>query len=373
MAKAIVIGGGVVGLACAWELARRDVEVTVVDAGAVGSGASAGNAGWICPTLVAPLPAPGMVREGLYQLVHGEGAFVLHPSLSLLPWLARFARNCTRARYEAGVRVLQELDRETMALYDAYVDAGVDFELHRQGLVIAARTRDGLAPYRRLARLLPYDVREVGAELEPALAPSVHALYAEVDRHVRPESLTAGLARSLAAAGVVLHEHRRVAAVERRGREWIVGDLAAPSVVVAAGVGSAELLRPHGVRLHLRGARGYSVDTTGSGNAPRHPLYLAEAKLAVSPFAETVRIAGVLELGGSPGRPDLLASARPYLGGWQPVAASETWSGLRPVTPSGLPRIGPVAPGLYVATGHGMLGVTLAAATARKLARSWKG
>jgi D-amino-acid dehydrogenase len=159
----------------------------------------------------------------------------------------------------------------------------------------------------------------------------------------------------------------------RRGREWVVGALAAPAVVVAAGVGSARLLRPHGVRIPLVGARGYSVDTSGDGEPPRHALYLAEAKLAVSPFAHTVRVAGVLELGGRPGRPDLVAAARPYLGGWRPTVASETWSGLRPVTPDGLPRIGPVADGLYVATGHGMFGLTLAPATARKLARSWKG
>ena len=157
--RAVVVGAGVVGLACAWELARHDVDVVVLAAGEIGGGASSGNAGWICPTLVAPLPAPGMVRAA-WQ--HRGGAFALHPSLALLPWLVRFARNCTRARYEQGVRTLQELDRETMALYDAYVDAGVQLELHREGLVIAGRTEEGLAPYRRLAQLLGHEVREVG-------------------------------------------------------------------------------------------------------------------------------------------------------------------------------------------------------------------
>ncbi len=354
MGKAIVVGGGVIGLACAWELARRDVEVVVVDAGRVGAGASSGNAGWICPTLVAPLRAQGLV---------------VRPSIALLPWLARFARNCTRARYEAGLRMLQELDRDTMSLYDAYADAGVELELHRQGLVIAARSPEGLAPYRLLAQ----DGREATPALEPALAPSLHVLHAEVDRHVRPESLTTGLARSLAQMGATFHEHEPIAKIERRGREWLVGELAADGVVVAAGVDSMRLLRRHGVRLPLVGVRGYSVDTSGDGAPPRHALYLAEAKLAVSPFASTVRIAGLLELGGRPGRPDLVARSRPYLDGWIPTATTELWSGLRPMTPDGLPRIGRVGDGLYVATGHGMFGITLAPATGRKLARSWKG
>jgi D-amino-acid dehydrogenase len=139
-------------------------------------------------------------------------------------------------------------------------------------------------------------------------------------------------------------------------------------VVVAAGLESARLLRPHGLRARLAGARGYSVDVEGAGAPPRHALYLAEAKLAVSPFAGTVRIAGMLELGTRARRPDLVGAARPYLGGWQPRDAPQTWSGLRPATPSGVPILGPVKPGLYAAAGHAMLGVTLAPATARRLA-----
>jgi D-amino-acid dehydrogenase len=122
------------------------------------------------------------------------------------------------------------------------------------------------------------------------------------------------------------------------------------------------------VRTRLAGARGYSVDVEGGGPPPRHALYLAEAKLALSPFAGAVRIAGMLELGTRPRHPDLVAAARPYLGGWQPTDASQSWSGLRPTTPSGVPILGPVKPGLYAAAGHAMLGVTLAPATARRLA-----
>jgi D-amino-acid dehydrogenase len=154
--------------------------------------------------------------------------------------------------------------------------------------------------------------------------------------------------------------------------------VAADRVVVATGLPTALPLRRLGVRLPLVGARGYSVTLAGRGVPPRHALYLAEAKLGLSPFTHGVRIAGVFELGARtadvpPGAGErLLAAARPYLAGWRPDADGpvQAWAGLRPSTPDGLPLIGalPGVEGLYVATGHGMLGVTLAPATAALLA-----
>src|SRR4051812_31413503 len=193
----VVVGAGVVGLACAWELARAGADVVVVDRDAAGAGVSAGNTGWVCPTITSPLPAPGMVQEGLRQLVTGGDAFVLRPRLdpTFVRWLWRFWRSCGSARHEAGTRALLELNRKTMELYDSYRDAGIGFEMHETGLVVAARTRAGLEPYRRTAvllRALGYEGRvdELdGAEAaarEPALdgAAVDCALHARLDRHV---------------------------------------------------------------------------------------------------------------------------------------------------------------------------------------------
>jgi D-amino-acid dehydrogenase len=393
--RVVVVGGGVVGLACAWELARGDAEVVVLDRGALGAGASRGNAGWICPTLSSPLPGPGMVREGLHQLLHRGEAFVLRPRLDLtfLRWLWTFWRHCAPERYEAGVRALLELNRRTMELYDRYRDEGVDFEMHETGLVIAALSEDGLASYRRLAHLLgrfgsPGRVDELdgsaAAELEPSLDGDriACALHARLDRHVRPERLTAGLAASLRDKGVAIHEGWQVDSLRPRGDGWLIcspnGDTTAEKVVVAAGLGAVGLLREHGVRMPLVGAGGYSTTVTGTGTPPAHALYLAEAKLGVSPFAAGVRVAGVLELGAREARPStdtaakLLAAAEPYLRGWRPDMgeAAAGWAGLRPATADGLPLIGAVAgrANLFAAAGHAMLGVTLAPATAAALA-----
>jgi D-amino-acid dehydrogenase len=391
-----VVGAGVIGLACAWELRRGGAEVVVLERAGIGGGVSRGNTGWVCPSLTYPLPAPGMVREGLRQLLTGGDAFVLRPRLdpAFVGWLWSFRRNCSSARFDSGMRALLALNQRTLELFDAYRDAGVGFEMHTAGLIVAARTPRGLDLYRRTFQRL----RELGYEggsvdeldagalatLEPALDRDgvVTGLHARADRFVRPEQLTAGLAERLRADGVEIHERCELRTLTRRAGGWDLqttsGLLAAQRLVLAAGLPTAPLLRRLGVRVPLIGARGYSVTIAGRGAPPRHALYLAEAKLGLSPFAGGVRVAGVFELGASNEHVSsavgdrLLAAARPYLGGWQadPDGPVEAWAGLRPATPDGLPLIGAL-PGLddvYLATGHGMLGVTLAPATANLLA-----
>jgi D-amino-acid dehydrogenase len=394
--RVAVVGAGVVGLACAWELRRHGASVVVLERGSVGGGASRGNTGWVCPSFTYPLPAPGMVREGLRQLVTGGEAFVLRPRLDpgFVRWLWSFRRSCSQERFDEGVRALLALNGRTLALFDTYRDEGVAFEMHTAGLVVAARTRAGLDTYRAIFRRL----RELGYEggsideldgdalaaLEPALDADgvVAGLHAKVDRFVRPEQLTAGLAESLRAQGAEVREGCELTGLARRNGavvlETTAGEEVADRVVVAAGLPTAPLLRRLGVQVPLMPARGYSVTVTGRGEPPRHALYLAEAKLGLSPFAGEVRIAGVFELGArdATAPPNagsrLLAAARPYLGGWQPDADGpvEAWAGLRPATPDGLPLIGalPGFDGVYLATGHGMLGITLAPATAALLA-----
>ena len=394
--RVAVVGAGVVGLACAWELRRRGVEVVVLERARVGAGVSRGNTGWVSPSLTYPLPGPGMLREGVRQLFTGGDAFVLRPRLdpAFLAWLWSFRRNCSNARFDRGIRALLALNRRTLELFDAYRDAGVAFEMHAAGLVVAARTPSGLDLYRRTfqrLRELGYEggaIDELDAEglvaLEPALDRSrvVAGLHAHVDRFVRPEQLTVGLADRLRADGVEIREGCELRRLARTAGGWALetssGPLAAGRLVVAAGLPTAPLLRRLGVRLPLLGARGYSVTSPGRGTPPRHALYLAEAKLGLSPFEAGVRIAGVFELGASNADVSpavgerLLTAARPYLAGWRPDpnGTVEAWAGLRPATPDGLPLIGAL-PGLddiYIATGHGMLGVTLAPATANLLA-----
>jgi D-amino-acid dehydrogenase len=393
--RVLVIGGGVVGLCCAYELSRAGADVTVLERGAVGQGASRGNTGWVCPSFSYPLPAPGIIREGLRGMLHGGGPLAIRPSLdpTFVRWLLGFRRSATREHWEHGVRALIALNSRTLELFDSYAAAGVEFEMHRSGLLLVATTPTGLASYAAVfsdLRTLGFEGESVelgpdeAKELEPALAAQrlaggVHAL---VDRYVRPESLLDGLARHLAAQGVDLQEGIDVEGLATANGcvrvQTATGPVEADRAVVAAGASSPPLLSQLGVSLPLVGARGYSFTFSGGAMRPSHALYLAEAKVGISSYADSVRIAGVFELGHSSDvlhrrrLQAMLTTVEPYFSDWRP--SSETalleWAGLRPMTSDGLPLIGraPAFDNVYVATGHGMLGVTLAPATAAFLA-----
>jgi D-amino-acid dehydrogenase len=391
-----VVGAGVVGLACAHAISRRGIGVAVFEGATVGAGASHGNTGWVVPSLSMPLASPGMLATGLRAAVDPRGALVIRPALdtSWLRWLWQFRRSCGRERFRRGVLALVELNRRTLAEFDAYEAEGIEFESHAGGMLIVARHEHGLSWFSGLfdelvsagfeGRLDALD-GPAARELEPALSDAVACgFHTSVDRHVQPASLTAGLAAHVRGKGVAVNEGAAVTALARDGDRWRLtlagqGDITAERVVVAAGAATTALLAPLGVRLPLVGAKGYSVDLLGEGEAPRIALYLSEPKLGVSPFSDGVRIAGVFELPaantdvGARRIDQLLADTVGYLRSWRPAAAEvrpSGWAGLRPATPDGLPMLGPLdgLPGLLLATGHGMLGVTLAPASGEVIA-----
>jgi D-amino-acid dehydrogenase len=393
--RVVVVGGGVVGICCAYELQQAGAEVTVLDEGRLGFGASRGNTGWICPSFTYPLPGPGIMREGLAGMLRGGGPLVIRPTLDPMfaRWLLGFRRSCSRERWQNGVRSLLALNARTLELFDSYAAAGVPFEMHSSGLLLVATTQEGLTSYVSIFRELRAlgftgEISEVDAadacRLEPSLSQAritggVHAL---VDRYVRPETLTEGLAAWLGERGVEFLEHARVESLDA-ARDGVQigtssGPIAAHRAVVCAGASSPALLRRLGIRMPLVGARGYSVTVAGGATRPRHALYLAEAKVGISSYDDAVRIAGVFELGaageGLDGRRlrAMVSRVDPYFERWRPSEDEPLleWAGLRPMTADGLPLVGP-APALanvFVATGHGMLGVTLAPATAALLA-----
>ncbi len=389
--KIVVVGAGVVGLACAYELRRAGAEVEVVDRGPVGHGTSYGNTGWVCPSFTYPLPGPGIVGDGLRSAFHRDGPLALRPGLDpgYLRWLWRFRRNCTRQRWQEGVQALLGLNEVTLTTLDAYKDAGVVFEMHGGGLLLAALSEPKAQSYGELFDELhtcgfrgrtEHVSGDQARELEPTLGPAVAGgVLAELDRWVDPLSLTQGLAAWLAANGATVREGVQVTSVTGSRVVTDQGDVPCDAVIVAAGPSSPTLLRSLGIPVGVQPARGYSVTYDRRAAAtPTRALYLAEALIGASTYADRVRLAGVFELGQSGlqierGRlRKMLESVDPFFRDWQPSrsTALEEWVGLRPLTSDGLPLIGPSPRDarVYVATGHGMLGITLAPATGALLA-----
>ena len=390
-----VIGAGVIGLSCARELVREGAQVTVIDAGSLAGAATPPSAGWICPALAAPLAGPGLPSAIAGQIAHGRAAFGIRPSPpgQLVSWLWRFARSGTAAQERAGTRALVELARDSVAAYEDLA-AATGLDLQRKGLVLAARERrslDGAAAMLASVRASGYpgdfDIldRAAALALDPALAPDVAgAVHAREEVHLRPEELTEVLGRELDG------RCRRVAAhvrgIDRIGGgggaagRWEVRTgsetITADRVVVAAGVWSRRLLADLGVRVPLLGGVGHTVTAEGTGTLPSHPMKLVEANTAIAPFGTRLRVAARFELAGPGDRASArsvraaLRSIRPYLRDWAPTGSRVVSEGLRPATPDSLPLIGavPGADGVFAATGHGMLGLTLAPGTARALA-----
>lgn len=373
-----VVGGGIVGLSVAWSLRRRGAEVTVFERDRCGGAASTGNAGWITPGLSHPVPGPGVLGQSLRWMLDPESPFLIRPRAdpALAGWGLRFARACTRGRQRAGLEATYALARSATGAYDSMEADGVAFESHADGLLYLVRDAEHLDAYVRAydelaglgfdGRVLVFDRTELAA-FEPTVGPGVAGgLLGGAERHVRPETVCAGLVAWLREAGARVVEGTAVTDLTRPGGERF------DHVVVAAGAWSGELVPG----LAMEAAKGYSVTAPAAGAVPARPLYLTEAKTAVTPFDGALRFAGTLELAGldlSVNRRRLDAvvdSIGAYVEGVALAGARVEWAGLRPMPADGLPLVGPLRFGLSVATGHGMLGVTLGPVTGEALAES---
>jgi len=393
----IVVGGGAVGLCVAESLASRGAEVTVLERGRCGLGASAGNAGWITPSLSIPVPGPGVIGTSLKWLVKPSGPLWIRPTLapSMLAWLTRFVASCRRGSYRRGLCALQGAAALAGPAFDRLAERGVRFELHDEGLLYPAFDGDELEHLVKVAGELrdagaPGSLRRLAAgelrELEPAIGDHVvGGLLAESERRVRPELLTAGLRDALSRLGAHVLEHSEVTAVRQEPGAWAVrtqgdavrGDaVRGDAVVLANGVAARRLLGQLGVTLPIVAAKGYSRTCARDPTGPQRPVYLEGPKVAISVFDGAVRMSGTLELGARGlglSRRRLEATkvaAQRAMPGWQIPPGGQDWAGMRSLAPDGLPYIGavPGLDGLHLATAHATLGITLAPATGELLA-----
>lgn len=379
----VVVGGGVAGLCGAYYLAKRGAAVTVVESNRVGSGASAGNGGWLCPAQAGPLPEPGLTVMGMRALLNRDSALYFKPSKlsEISPWLLRFWSYCNPRAYRHGLAAVARLGARVFELVDAMVADGVEFELHRQGMLLASRDPAGIRG--ELKKLQP--MREFGYELpdeillddelhatEPALSEEMRAGFVVPQHwHVRPESFNRGVAAAARQLGVEIVEGAEVVDFlldgdRVAGLRTAAGDHEADSVLVAAGSWTPRILTQLGIDCPIQAGKGYSFMVAPTV-MPSHAILLADVHVGCTPFGEGMRIGGTLEFSGVNLHLDrhridqTIAGARASFRQWARPEVESEWAGMRPIAPDGLPVVDRAAPyaNLFVATGYSMQGMTL--------------
>lgn len=310
-----------------------------------------------------------------------DAPFHAPPRLALLPWMLRFALAARRS--PAAAAALLPLGRDSYRMHLEYEAAGLDVGLAQRGALLTWETERG---FEAGARVHAADGTVLsGAEarrVEPVLGPGVAgAVHVDNVAHCDSGRWTRGVGAAAAALGV---EVARGATVRRllvaggrvAGVETTDGPRAAGVVVLAAGVWSRALLRPLGLSLPLEAGKGYHVDVDAAAGDPALPVYMQESHVVATPLGRCLRLAGTLELSGletsiSRRRSDaVVAGATRTLPGISGRRRQEVWAGLRPCTADGMPVIGRTrrCEGLLVATGHAMIGLTLAPVTGKVIA-----
>ena len=396
--RVLIVGGGVVGLCAAYYLSRAGAEVLVLERDKIGSGASSGNAGAVAPGH-GPMTRPGRILQALKWMADPTSPLYLPPrwNPSLWRWLFRFHSFCTEENVHRGMELLGPLGHAGRRLFDELVEEeGLDCEFQPKGYYEVYRTEEGYAGAQTelpLQHLHGYETQALPGpaleELEPALRPgTAGGLFFPEAATLDPGRFLEEIARAGKARGMEVRIGTEVAEVVSgkgrvRGVRLEDGEvLQGETVVLATGAYSLGLARAGGVDLPIQAAKGYHRDlpfgSAGSEGVRQLNLtmMLGERYVFCTPMGGFLRLAGTLELSGTNHTivkrrlENLTESAGRYLEGLEGGRSQDDWVGLRPVTPDGLPVVGP-APGLqglFVANGHAMLGLTLGPITGKLLA-----
>ncbi|WP_307815914.1 NAD(P)/FAD-dependent oxidoreductase [Myceligenerans indicum] len=389
--SAIVVGAGMVGLATAWHLQERGVDVTVVDRTGVAAGSSWGNAGWLTPGMAMPLADPSLWSYGPRALLDPDAALSVpfRWDAGLWAFLARFMRHATPGAWRRAMEALTPIDELALDAYDELVAEGVHADTHPARWVVGFEDEKQVAPFaHELAGVAAagqeVPLRQV-ADGGPHLSPAVTSVW-ELggQRFIEPGPFVQALAGAVIARGAKIVADATVTGVRpaqagrRDGARVIVADhdeMAADVVVLATGAWLPELARRFGVRTRVQAGRGYSFTVPVEGEPVDHPIYFPARRVACTPYQGRLRVAGTMEFRRPqepprPRRVEAIAnSVRGLLRGVDLDDRKDVWVGSRPVTPDGLPLVGATAAsGVFVAGGHGMWGMVLGPATGRALA-----
>jgi len=394
MSHVVVIGGGAIGTACAHYLSIADCDVTLLDLGEQGKGATSGNCGHLAYSHLQPLSEPGIILKTLKAMGRGDSPLFIKPRIdpALWSWLLHFARHCNESSMLHLTQALQPLIEASEPLYQELMDqSSLDCEWDEHGSLYVFRTQQGMENFSETNRMLDeefglsaerYD-SEALTELEPAIRPGTTSgawLYKN-DRHLHPEKLLASWRALLESQGVTIQENCPAKSIIRKtGYASAVitdsGEIQADAVVVATGAWTPLLNKELGCSIPVQPGKGYSVTMPRPKRCPKYLLHLSDDSVVVTPMASGYRLGSTMEFSGYDPTLNrrrlnrLVEGAAKYLHEPQGSSITEEWYGWRPMTYDNLPIIdrAPCMNNVFIATGHNMYGLTAATSTGKLIA-----
>ena len=391
--KAIVIGGGIIGLSSAYYLQESGWDVTVLDKGDFSNNCSYGNAGYVCPSHFIPLATPGIVLQGLKWMWNSKSPFYVEPALNwpLISWGLKFIKSATAKHVTDAAIPLRNFGIFSQHCYEQWTKIpDFDFAYEHKGLMEYFQTSEKEQHSQHMAELS----KELGLEAEmlsaaevQAMEPQVKlnirgALYFKCDAHLYPQKLMKGLLGILKNCGVALLANEEVTGFKKTNAlvHTVITNTKqyeADMVVVATGSWTREVAAMIDLNIPLMPGRGYSVTLENSPHKLNYPAVLQEGRVAITPMdGNKIRFGGTMEITSTKTPPrikrvaGILEAVERYLPEFKiPVpSADKIWYGYRPCSADGLPYIGKVKDNVIVASGHAMVGLSLGAGTGKLVA-----
>lgn len=390
----VVVGGGVIGIACAHYLNKLGIDVRVVDRGKIAAACSRANCGYICPSHVLPLTVPEAIPMAARSMLKSRSPFKIKMrwDKSYWSWMVQFAKRCRRdVALSAGNHLKSILEASIEEYRTLLPSEGIDCEWRESGLLNVFETKSAFDAGRRENDLVQsnfgHGAREMSGrqlvDFEPTLKEGLAGgLLHENDASLRPDLLNQQWRAILESRGVTFSEHCELLQVVRSSENKIdhlvtsAGVIQADSFVFAMGAWSEKFAKMTGFKLPVQPGKGYSITLQRPSECPSVPMLFPEKKVGVSIFEDGFRIGSMMEfVGFDTSIPEyrinqLKESVEPFFNFKLNEQEQDRWYGFRPMTYDTLPAIGkmPKLNNGFVATGHSMLGVSMAPTTGRMIA-----
>lgn len=392
--KAVIIGGGIMGLASAYYLLKSGWKVTLIDKGDLSDNCSQGNAGMIVPSHFIPLAAPGMISKGIKWMFNSRSPFYVKPSLdfSLISWGLKFMKSATQAQVERVAPFLRDYHLLSKQLYeDLAKEEGFNFGLEEKGILMLYKTEKAGEEEIHVgkdAQRLGLDVEMLTKEQVQAIEPEIKldvagAVHYHCDAHLYPTALFNQLLKYIKNKGAEVITNASVTGYHIQGGEvksvqTAQGDIEGDLIIMTGGSWLPQLAKLAGLSIPVMPGKGYSFMESNSVHPIKHPALLIEARVAVTPMNGQVRFGGTMELAAvndkiNMNRVEGIVNSIPKYYPELNVEIPRTdkiWYGFRPCSPDGLPYLGysQKLKNLIIAGGHGMMGISLGPATGKLVA-----